>query len=262
MVFLHADVATGLSKTKKVVHARERDSLKAAASSSLVPDQSSPRSKSSTPSIIGTPMEEYRHIGYKTSPTSSLPNTTKSLMRFSPPEPTYLLSPQMDNSPVMTQQYISHWISILQAEGLPWMSRLESLLTRASNPSSFAIGRCVLAVALGYHGKLVNSRSVMVEAYKWYGFAIRKQRTQLEHFHSEMMSPSLEQICLPIMLTIFEIICGTNLTPYSQHVMGAARMLEVLGPAACRAKQMSLIFKTVRTQMVVAVRVCLDRMLT
>jgi hypothetical protein len=47
----------------------------------------------------------------------------------------------------------------------------------------------------------------MVEAYKWYGFAIKKQRSQLEQFHPEMRQPSLEQICLPIMLTIFEIIC-------------------------------------------------------
>jgi hypothetical protein len=101
----------------------------------------------------------------------------------------------------------------------------------------------------------------MVEAYKWYGFAIKKQRNHLEHFHPETRQPSLEQICLPIMLTVFEIICGTNLTPYSQHVMGAARMLEVLGPAACRGKQVQLIFKTVRTQMVSRSNTFLDRML-
>lgn len=261
MVFLHADVTTGLSKTKKVVHARERDSLKGGSCSTLEPDQSSQRSNCSTPSTFGTPREENTPLLCKSSPTSPLPTTTKTLMHCYSPEPASLLPTQMDNSPIMARQYISHWITILQTEGLPWMSRLPSLLTRASNSSSFAIERCVLAVALGYHGKLVNSKSVMVEAYKWYGFAIRKQRSQLEQFQPETKQPRLEQICLPIMLTIFEIICGTNLTPYSQHVMGAARMLEVLGPAAWKEKQWCLIFRTVRTQMVGTIRAFLDRTL-
>jgi hypothetical protein len=129
------------------------------------------------------------------------------------------------------------------------MSSLPSLLT-PTNPSSFAIGRCVLAASLGYHGKLVKSKSVMMEAYKWYGFGLRKQRSQLEHFHPETRKPSLEEICMPIMLAMFEIVCGTGLTPYFQHVMGAARMLEIRGPAACGGKELQSIFRTVRAQMV------------
>ena len=89
-----------------------------------------------------------------------------------------------------------------------------------------------------------------MEAYKWYGFAIRKQRNQLEQFHPATRQATLEGICLPIMLTIFEIMCGTNLEGYSQHIMGAAKMLETRGPDRCKEKESQLIFRTVRTQMV------------
>ncbi|KAE9364830.1 hypothetical protein N431DRAFT_389168 [Stipitochalara longipes BDJ] len=252
MVFLHADISTGLSKTKKVVHAREREVSNEGSSSPFEPSQSPQEFVSLSVSTIGTPRDEHVALDFKSSPTSPSPNTTKTLVHYPSRDlstPTTPMPIQMDNSHVMTQQYISHWKTILQTEGLPWMSRASSLFTEESNSSSFAIERCVLAVALGYHSKLVKSKSIMVEAYKWYGFAIRKQRNQLEHFHPEARQPTLEGICLPIMLTIFEIMCGTNLTGYSQHIMGAAKMLETWGPEACQEKESQLIFRTVRTQM-------------
>lgn len=252
-MFLHADVSTGLSKNKKVIHAREREIPNEGSSAGLGTSPIHRDSVSSTTSTIGTPRDEYIPLAFNSSPTSPSPSTTNTLVQYSPSVlsiPTTPMPMQMDNSYAMTQQYIAHWKTILQTEGLPWMSRASSLFTQAPDPTSFAIERCVLAVALGYHSKLVNSKSIMLEAYKWYGFAIRKQRNQLEHFHPEMRRPTLEGICLPILLTIFEIMCGTDLTGYSQHVMGAAKMLETWGPEACRQKESQLIFQTVRTQMV------------
>jgi hypothetical protein len=259
MVFLHADISTGLSKTKKVVHAREREVPYEDSSSPTETSPSTQESVYSSASSTGTPRYEYIPLAYKSSPTSPSSNTSNTLVPYSSSgltTPTTPMPMQMDNSHVMTQQYIAHWKTILQTEGLPWISQASSLFTRASDPSSFAMERCVLAVALGYHSKLVKSKAIMVEAYKWYGFAIKKQRNQLERFLPETKQPSLESICLPIMLTIFEIMCGTNLTGYSQHVIGAAKVLETLGPETCRAKELQLIFRTVRTQMVRIIHLC------
>jgi hypothetical protein len=249
MVFLHAGINTGLSRTKKVVHAREPETANSEPARS--PDTvQSPLGFSSSPySNIGTPSEGNSPLTFRSSPGSASPKAIGTLGRSPSPESPRFLPTQVDNSHAMTQQYISHWITICRNGGLPWISSLPSLLT-PTNPSSFAIERCVLAASLGYHGKLVNSKSVMMEAYKWYGFGLRKQRSQLEHFHPETRKPSLEEICMPIMLAMFEIVCGTGLAPYFQHVMGAARMLEIRGPAACGRKELQSIFRTVRTQMV------------
>lgn len=130
------------------------------------------------------------------------------------------------------------------------MATLPSVLNAETNPSAFAVERCILAASLGFYGKLAKSKSVLMEAYKWYGFGLRKQRSQLAHFNLESRKPTLEEICMPIMLNFFELVCGTNLTAYFHHLLGAARLIELQGPAACAGKELHGIFKTVRSQMV------------
>jgi hypothetical protein len=250
LVFLHANVNNGLSKTQKIIHARDPGKANArdgtALDSALSPQGSGP---SSYPTIQII-REEMTPPSYNSSSHSASPESMKLQSRSHSSELSPLIPAPMDNSYAMTQLYISHWTAICQEGGLPWMSSLPSLLNRPSNPSTFAVERCVLASSLGYYGKLAKSKSMIMEAYKWYGFGLRKQRSQLQHFHPENRKPSMEEICLPIMLNLFEIICGTNLKPYFQHVMGAARMIEIRGPTACGSKELRMIFGTVRSQMV------------
>jgi hypothetical protein len=259
MVFLHADSKAGLSKTKKLVYAREKDIVDGSAGKS--PDSSVSSQKfNSLPYRTVEILSEVNRLLLPQSPSASMSaKKEKSRSRSSSPEFVNMtLLVQMDDSSVLIQQFVSHWILKCQAAGLTWMSVIPPFLA-TSSPSSFAVQTALLAASLAFHGKLTNDKSILIEAYKWYGFGLRKQRSLLECFCPEKRQPILMEICMPIMLTTFESVCGTNLAAYFQHAVGAARMLEMMGPEACGSNELHSMFSTVRVQMVCDLPVCSRR---
>lgn len=254
LVFLNANSNAGLSKTSKVVH--ERETL-------LRPDpqrESSTSSPSSSEPGGSTGSLTASQDGYavRSAEVSLVPQKKP---RSPPGSPTKYDFLEMDVSKAFTQQYVSHWVTLCQVGGLSWMTKLPSIV---HTTGSSAVEKSILAASLAYHATQMSqsalsptstslatdSKTIMMEAYKWYGFGLSKQRNQLEVLRTgKEKMPSLEDICMPIMLTFFEVICGSNAAGYLHHVMGSARMLELRGPEACAGMELHMMFQTVRAQL-------------
>ena len=108
----------------------------------------------------------------------------------------------------------------------------------------------MLASSLAFHGKVSQNTSLMTESYKWYGVGLRAHQKQLQILSNHKKKPSIEEICMAIMLSFFEIISSTTHTAYFQHIMGAMKLLEMVGPEGCREATIGRLYQVVKAQMV------------
>lgn len=160
---------------------------------------------------------------------------------------------QVDNQQLLTQQALSCFIEFF-AKNPPaktglrsWMHILPDMLSSAK---SSAVKSHIIAASTVYIGCVSNDKAVMIEGYRWYDSSLKRQQRQLQISTCQNTPPTVEEICMPLMLSFFEIICSTSPTAYFQHIMEAARLLEVRGPEACKSGILHQLFQTVRIQMV------------
>jgi len=98
-------------------------------------------------------------------------------------------------------------------------------------------------------GRVSGNASILAESYKWYGVGIEKQRKILQALQSEKRLPTVEDICNAVLLSFFEIACSTSSAAYFQHIIGAARLVEMRGPEACSSGILQQLFTTLRIQL-------------
>ena len=177
----------------------------------------------------------------------------KSSQLNEPSLPLVVPSPQ-----VIADQFLSHFITFfskLSASQVifnSWMVTLPDMLTARS----VVVEKSIIAASMAYVGRDSGNPSIVMEAYRWYGSGIAKQRKILEELQIEKRVPTIEELCTPILLSFFEITCNTSPTGYFQHIMGAASFLEMRGPEACSSGTLHQLFLTLRIQLVRLNSVC------
>jgi hypothetical protein len=232
LVFLHANPEAGLSKTRRLFH--ERDD--AMGSRNLARRPKAPGV------VIGTELvllEQNGSQAYRT-PSGS---------------PSPILGPQVDSPKARTIQFISGWLSAHKDSNLPFMVALQTLRASTfSTPTSDIHEKVILSVMLAFdsvHSNNSDNKSVLMEAYKWYGFGLTVQRRQLEALaRNPGQKPTLEQICMPLMLGYFEVICASEHTAFFNHWKAAVNLLEMAGPKAFQEDTLHRVFQIGRLQMV------------
>lgn len=167
-----------------------------------------------------------------------------------PDKPAFLLN--MQSPQATADQFLSHFIAFFarvshrQVLFNSWLVALPDMLTARSS----VIRHSIIAASMIYAGKNSGNTSAVVESYKWYGAGIEKQRKLLQELQRQKRVPTVEEICNPILLSFFEITCNTSATGYFQHLIGAARLLEMRGPEACSSGILQQVFLTLRIQLV------------
>jgi hypothetical protein len=232
LVFLHAKPEAGLSKTKRLLH--ERDDA--------IGSRKLARRPKAPDGVIGTELvllEQNESLVYRIPSGSSSP----------------ILGPQVDSPKARTIQYINGWISAYKDRDLPFMGALETLRdTTFSTRNSDTYEKLILAVMLAFDGVHSNSsdnKTVLMEAYKFYGIGLNVQRRQLEAFaRNPEQKPTTEQICMPVILGYFEAICASEHTAFLNHWKAAMNLVEMAGPEAFQADDLHRIFQIGRLQMV------------
>jgi hypothetical protein len=179
----------------------------------------------------------------------------ESLVYRTPSSSSPILGPQVDSPKARTTQFISGWVSDHKDNDVPFMVALQTLRAATfSTPASDIYEKVILSVILAFDSHRSNnsdSKSVLMEAYKWYGFGLTVQRRQLEALaRNPEQKPTLEQICMPIMLGYFEVTCASETTAFANHWKGAMNLLEMAGPEAFQEDAMHRIFQIGRLQMV------------
>jgi hypothetical protein len=184
------------------------------------------------------------------------------------PEPTYLelaeqglspkyrnfwvIPPPIQNSQMLNQQFLSHFINFF-ALATPrdvifnsWMARLPEMLASLNH----RIDKSIAAASMMYYGRRTNDKTIMMEAYKSYGAALLSQRKTLQDIFNGKREPTIEELCVPLLLSFFEISCCTSQTAYFQHLCGAGTLIELYGPEKCSEGILFEIFHALRLQLV------------
>jgi hypothetical protein len=237
-----------------VVHEREHSKAETAGESygsSRASRQSSvaPSQASSQKELISTPQTPLQPIASNFQPVAA-PSTVArkpkpgSVTRRTAPVPP---SPSIhiDASRVSTQQFLHNWIERTESGGMNWTPFLPSLIN-----NSPMIERSILASSLASLGLSSNNRDLTTEALKWYGFGLSRQRHQLALIQRKKLTPTIEDVCMPMCLSFFEVTCSTSPHAYFMHCIGASKMLELVGPKGCGSDAFYSLFQTVRAQMV------------
>jgi hypothetical protein len=129
------------------------------------------------------------------------------------------------------------------------MGILPSLLYSTSVPE---LRTSILAASIAHYALSVQRQTSLVEAFDWYSVGLQQQRRKLKQIlgSSRIEPPSAELICMPMMLSFFEVLCSTSSLGYFQHLIGATTLLQIRGPEDCKHGFLHLLFKSLRIQMV------------
>jgi hypothetical protein len=163
---------------------------------------------------------------------------------------------QPDIAALFEQHVVAHFISFFdnsppaQSHLGSWFLLLPSML---SSETRHLVRPPVLAASLALYGNLSNQPTIVTEAYKWYGSGLKRQRKRLLLQEPETMAPiipTVEDVSMALLLAYFEVVFHTSPEAYFQHHTGASKMLELMGPEACRTGVLHELFQTVRFHMV------------
>jgi hypothetical protein len=154
------------------------------------------------------------------------------------------------------QLYISHFIGSFgnPRQNPPyWLYKLPELLVPAvSGP----VKDSIRATAMLFYGILTRSIPVQTEANRFYIKALHDLRSRLQNEIEETgvqktgtstaLATNSMLGCAPIMMCHFEIMASSSPNGWVNHIMAAAKMIEIRGPEGCRLGLDHQLFLTVR----------------
>lgn len=130
-----------------------------------------------------------------------------------------------------------------------WIHELPVLVS--SSPKT-AVMYSIRAATMAFYGKMVDNKSIQVNACQWYAKGLQKQRqeteTQLQLGSRQLDNegPTESAICASIMLSLFESVMCTSFEGWAQHLIAAGKMLEMRGPENCVSGRILSVFRTIR----------------
>lgn len=164
----------------------------------------------------------------------------------------WVLPPPIRNSQVLNHQFLSHFINffaIASPRDVIFNSWMASLPEMLASPK-YHIDKSIAAASMMYYGRRTSNKMIMMEAYKSYGASLLNQRKYLCSIFNGTRKPTIEELCIPLLMSYFEIICCTSPTAYFQHLCGAGSLLGIYGPEKCSEGILFELFHALRLQLV------------
>lgn len=188
----------------------------------------------------------------KTSPKSTYLELTK---RGLSPKHHYdsALPPPIETSEVIGHQFLCHFINFFARASTKdvifnsWMEILPKMLASQIQPST---KKSIAAASMMCYGRRTNDKVIMMEAFRSYGAGLSSQRRVLEEIVKTKRTPTIQELCTPLLMSFFEISCCTSQTAYFQHLFGAGRLMEFYGPEKCTEGILFELFHSLRLQLV------------
>jgi hypothetical protein len=243
-------IASTAKKTKPKSKAPEKTAPSISTSSE---DDEAPVEDKSPVGIIMSPQTTDKAV-VKRQKLSSRPDSTSPEQNYQNAFISWILPPAIESTKVMSHQFLSHFINFFARASTKdvifnsWMSTLPSMLASSiSQPSTY---KSISAASMIYYGRRTNDKTIVMEAYRSYGAGLSSQRKVLEDIVTKKRTPSIEELCTPLLMSFFEISCCTSRTAYFQHLFGAGKLLEAWGPERCQEGILFELFHTLRLQLV------------
>ena len=158
---------------------------------------------------------------------------------------------------VFQELFTSHFIANFADPQAPksrlngWVLQLPEYLALSPNG---AIEYAIRASTMAFYGKLVSDGSIQDAARQAYSVALHRQITETRSLTNSSQSQSRETgffaastICSAILLSMFETIMPNgNRAAWSQHLQGAAHLIQIQGPEACQKGLSNHLYRIVR----------------
>ena len=144
---------------------------------------------------------------------------------------------------VFTQALIANWMRVCDIGGMSWICLLPGMLP---GNQTLHVERGLVAASLAHYGEICDDKSAKMAARKLYGEELMRQRRRMIVLESGVV-PSLEDVVIPIVLAFFELVEPTSPVGYFGHVIGAEKVLSLMGPERCASEDIDTIFQIVRS---------------
>ncbi|KAH0548214.1 hypothetical protein GP486_008070 [Trichoglossum hirsutum] len=157
---------------------------------------------------------------------------------------------QPSRAAAFQQHFVSYLISSLSSPLLhktqlrSWAIELPEILNAAGPTTIYS----VRAAAMALYGIRSGDKSIQTDSCRWYAMGLSCQRSLLQKSATDCPAemPTAEEICAPIMLSLFEVAVCTAPAGWIHHLSAATRMLEMRGPENCREGTVHTLFRTLR----------------
>lgn len=178
---------------------------------------------------------------------SDFTSNSGGIMQFLLPQ----MAQQISQRHMVTESFYANFLTYFTSDGegadlqnrKTWLHLLPNLSTDGTNT---ALTLALQATASAYCGKETGNMSVVQDAWKLYGQALKTHARLLK---SKTETVTVHMVSTSVMLSIFEAMSSTTANAYREHISGAAKMLEVTGPGQCMQGVLCQLFFHIRTQM-------------
>jgi hypothetical protein len=109
------------------------------------------------------------------------------------------------------------------------------------------------AAALGYYAARSKDTRALRRACEIYGRALQTHRASLGTLHSNRCTETsfaVDVLRGTLMLSFCEALYCTSPTAYAEHINGATKVLEMVGPEKCSTGSLNQLFFSLRSQTV------------
>lgn len=171
---------------------------------------------------------------------------TVTAIRYQYRPPTFH-QPVHANPDALDAAFLTHYVE--QNSGtrhfspeIQWLYHLPRILNTATKP---AVRLSLRAVSMAYYAKMYHDPSILLDSWRWYGVSLNAQRRSIEGLKDGEI-PEEGEVLVPLILSLYEVYCGTTTQGAMIHLQAAAKMMVMRGPSNCRTGAVWPLFKGVR----------------
>jgi hypothetical protein len=168
-----------------------------------------------------------------------------------PDQVMYGIVAQISQGAVFNEAFYANFLAFFVSDGegrdlqnrQTWVHSLPTLSTDGTNN---ALPLALRATASAFCGAATANIAVQQDASKIYGEALQAHARELRLRPRDV---TVHMVSTSVMLSLFEAMQATTASAYRQHILGAAKMIEVTGPGQCMDGVLCQLFFHIRTQM-------------
>lgn len=155
--------------------------------------------------------------------------------------------PMHVNPDALDAAFLAHYVELNSgtrhySPEIQWLYHLPRIHATATKP---AVKLSLRAVSMAYYAKMYHDPSILLDSWRWYSVSLNAQRRSIEGLKGGEI-PEEGEVLVPLILSLYEVYCGTTAKGAMIHLQAAAKMMVMRGPSNCRTGAVWPLFKGVR----------------
>jgi hypothetical protein len=161
--------------------------------------------------------------------------------------PPILHQPTKVNPVALDSAFLSHYVqynagSRTYSPEIQWLNHLPRIHACSTKP---AVNLSLRALSMVFYAKTHHDQGILVDSWRWYSVSLSAQRSSLAKL-KEGEIPEEGEVLVPLILSLYELYCGSTASGSMIHLTAAARILNLRGPSNCKTGAIWPLFKGIR----------------